>query len=299
MKNKERFIRTAVHKEPGRGLLWPHSAWPETRERWLSEGMPADYEWGYDFPPGEGTLNIDIGYRPPWDTGVIEQDDTYFIARDEYGIIRKYPKSGREGIAQFIAFPAAGRDDWKKLEPRLAPGAQGRFPDNWPVQAARLSLADVVVTFGNSHLCGFYSFIREVMGDEEALYLLYDDPGLVREMLEFQVCRLSTLLQCASRDITVDRLFIWEDMCYKNGPLISPEMFREFLMTPYQRLIECARDCGVRVVDLDSDGNVEKLIPLWIEAGGYIPAADHSIPPDVSFDNFKFYLDCLADLVGR
>jgi uroporphyrinogen decarboxylase len=34
-----------------------------------------------------------------------------------------------------------------------------------------------------------------------------------------------------------------------------------------------------------------RQVPYLIEAGGYIPSIDHSIPPDVSYPNFMYYLD--------
>lgn len=36
--------------------------------------------------------------------------------------------------------------------------------------------------------------------------------------------------------------------------------------------------------------HLKELIPL-IEQGGYIPTVDHLVPPDVSWDNFRYYMD--------
>ena len=36
--------------------------------------------------------------------------------------------------------------------------------------------------------------------------------------------------------------------------------------------------------------HLKELIPL-IEQGGYIPTVDHLIPPEVSWDNFQFYME--------
>jgi uroporphyrinogen decarboxylase len=36
---------------------------------------------------------------------------------------------------------------------------------------------------------------------------------------------------------------------------------------------------------------INKVILPLIEQGGYIPTIDHSIPPDVSYNNFLYYLD--------
>jgi uroporphyrinogen decarboxylase len=31
------------------------------------------------------------------------------------------------------------------------------------------------------------------------------------------------------------------------------------------------------------------MIPL-IEEGGFIPTVDHTVPPDISLDNFRYYM---------
>jgi uroporphyrinogen decarboxylase len=71
----------------------------------------------------------------------------------------------------------------------------------------------------------------------------------------------------------VDSAEFWEDMCYKNGPMISPAMFREFMMPYYKRLINFLRDHGVRHFCVDTDGDCRALIPLFLECGmtGMLP----------------------------
>ena len=44
-------------------------------------------------------------------------------------------------------------------------------------------------------------------------------------------------------------------------------------------------------------GEVQRLRPV-IDEGGYMPACDHNVPPDVSLDNYAFFAECLLDL-GR
>ena len=82
-----------------------------------------------------------------------------------------------------------------------------------------------------------------------------------------------TLYEPAIRDLRPDFAFIWEDMCYKNGPLIAPRTFRAFLLPAYQKLTRFLKQMGVKNIIVDSDGNVEKLIPLWLEGGvtGLLP----------------------------
>jgi uroporphyrinogen decarboxylase len=43
-----------------------------------------------------------------------------------------------------------------------------------------------------------------------------------------------------------------------------------------------------------------RQLPFLLESGGYIPTIDHSIPPDVSYDNFLYYLAVKKKLIeGR
>ncbi len=44
------------------------------------------------------------------------------------------------------------------------------------------------------------------------------------------------------------------------------------------------------------DRELERLRPL-VEAGGYIPCVDHRVPPDVSFENYLYYLEKKKDIL--
>ncbi len=58
-----------------------------------------------------------------------------------------------------------------------------------------------------------------------------------------------------------------EDMCYNHGMFISPAHFREFCAPAYREIGEIARDCGVAMVAIDTDGNYMDLVPLVEECG--------------------------------
>lgn len=45
------------------------------------------------------------------------------------------------------------------------------------------------------------------------------------------------------------------------------------------------------------DAEVERKVPPLVEQGGYIPCCDHSVPPDVSWENFRHYRRRLTELV--
>jgi uroporphyrinogen decarboxylase len=65
----------------------------------------------------------------------------------------------------------------------------------------------------------------------------------------------------------IDVFGFWEDMGFKTGPLLGPEMMRRYLLPRYRRVVEYLRSRGVEFISLDSDGDITKLIPVWLDAG--------------------------------
>lgn len=58
-----------------------------------------------------------------------------------------------------------------------------------------------------------------------------------------------------------------EDNCYRGGMLLSPRHFVELCSPSYRELCALARDCGVPMVAVDTDGNAMELVPLLVDCG--------------------------------
>jgi uroporphyrinogen decarboxylase len=98
--------------------------------------------------------------------------------------------------------------------------------------------------------------------------LLLDDPEFAREMIDFWQQFVSRLLERAFAEHFVpDYVMVSEDMAYKEKPMIGPDMSRRFLLPCWRAWAEQCRSAGVPVYEVDSDGHVGLLIPVWIEAG--------------------------------
>ena len=59
----------------------------------------------------------------------------------------------------------------------------------------------------------------------------------------------------------------WEDICFKNGPLMSPEIFDELCAKHYKKRTDLCKKYGIDIISLDCDGVIEKLIPTWVKNG--------------------------------
>jgi uroporphyrinogen decarboxylase len=111
-------------------------------------------------------------------------------------------------------------------------------------------------------------FLRSLMGPEDLLYMFYDDPGLIHDCLQTWCELTDQIVAHTQQHISLDELFIGEDICYNNGPLISPEMIEEFLMPYYRIVVGNARKRQIDPqrklhVQVDTDGKAMPVIDLY------------------------------------
>jgi len=105
------------------------------------------------------------------------------------------------------------------------------------------------------------------MGDENLAFAFYDTPDLVHDMMEYYTDMAIKLWEKQVTNVEFDLIECWEDMASKNGSLISPQIFREFMTPCYRRIASFAREHGIKVILVDSDGLIEELTALMLEAG--------------------------------
>ena len=121
-------------------------------------------------------------------------------------------------------------------------------------------------------LDGFFWYPRKLFGIEPHLYAFYDEPALMhrmnRDLADFHLRVLERLLPVYQPEF----MTFAEDMSYNHGPMLSKELFGEFMLPYYRKVIPVLREAGVKVL-IDTDGNVEPLIPWFAEAGieGVLP----------------------------
>jgi len=75
----------------------------------------------------------------------------------------------------------------------------------------------------------------------------------------------------------------------KRASNVSPQKWRK----QFGRTLRLWGGVDKRVLSLGRDAvrqHLKELIPL-IEEGGFIPTVDHTVPPEVSWDNFRSYMD--------
>ena len=273
MKHKERFQAAINYKPFDRVPCWYFGVWDETLARWKQEGLQGGLhdipaETGLD-PDFEQRLFPDQGVRNIYPIGdleeqVLEETDQYKVIRNAIGGVEKIGKHGSSIHEHIEPALKPTQKDWERFKTYLVSDDPRRWVPGHEERLKEINNRDGVLTFLGGSM---YGMLRDWMGVVDLSMLAYDDPKLFQEMTHWlgdyfiEVNR--PLLEKASFDFT----YIWEDCCFNTGPLISPSLMREFMLEPYQRLVEFYRSMGVPQVLLDSDGKIDDLIPVWLDAG--------------------------------
>jgi hypothetical protein len=207
-----------------------------------------------------------VDYSPMFPKKVLEQTSEYIVYRDSFGVTNKNDP-GMKSLPMELDNPVKDRKSWEQYKVHYAEETiPKRLPANWDRIAARLRERDFPIRLGGTN-GGFLGFPRQIMGLTTYLVTLYDDPALIHDICDTFLRFLLAYYDRIIRDVQVDCILIWEDMAGKQGSLISPAHFREFLAPRYRAMVGFAREVGVEVVLTDSDGYVEDLIPLIVETG--------------------------------
>ena len=267
MNSRERY-RAVTHFEPF-DRLFRHEMWPydETLKRWHAEGLGRDDDYrriaGYD---RFETAPVNVGLAYGYDCETLEYTDRYETYRDRDGVIKKKLRdTPPPGMPQYLDFPLKDRQTWKTdFLPRLDPKSPCRIPTHWESLKKQYAERDFPLGVGAGSIFGW---LRNWIGVENIALMLYDDLAFVREMMNHLGDLAAEVLRKVVFDVQFDFAVMWEDMAYKTASLISPKHVRELMMPNYRKITDVLHQAGIDVIMLDSDGNVEELIPLWLEVG--------------------------------
>lgn len=267
----------------------------ETLEKWAHEGHFSldEIKGAWDANPGETTLASRLGFdfnwrtvfspnwtlQPMFDTQVIAEfpDGSQHI-RNGFGVtILQKPDAG--SIPAEIGHLLKDRESWEEhykprmqftpervttgYVPRVTEPAIPFTPDGLALLQSDTREYPLGLEAGS-----LYGRIRDMIGIEELCYLQVDDEELFIEIIDTtaELC-----YQCVKYTLETgahfDFMHFWEDIAYKNGPLVNPSLFYEKVGPHYQRITELAARFGLDIVSLDCDGCIDALIPTWIDNG--------------------------------
>ena len=218
-----------------------------------------------DVPPQ--VLPVSCGPWPSLATGPIDEDEDTYIHYNSWGIKRRDFKQG-ESMSEFLEFPIKNRADWVRYrDAYLNPDDPRRLDTGWCAIGKEWMEQGYPIQLGTFPDAGVFGPYRWLMGDEEGLVALHTLPDLAHEIMDHITTLYLAVWENVVREVRVDVIHLWEDMCYVAGPLISPKMWEGFLGPNYRRIKAFARAHDIPVISVDTDGQPERITPPMIRAG--------------------------------
>ena len=307
MTNREREQATLNFQKPeGRGTVaetfYP---WVLTTNRFKEEGMPAEIadgakditnnivgnkanqtekylaaEWGRGVMEYEQYLGFDpvrrIHFVLPFrrfEEKIIEETPEHIIKQDIYG--RQVIKNTGSDLELDYKPVIETMEDWKNLKLHAEKELEAYFSDE-QIEAAYGHLAEGHNRGDYSirlNIEGFFWVPRELLGIEAHMYAFYDEPELLHAINDYILEIYRTKLLKVIDLVQPDVIYFMEDLSGKNGPMVSPDCFEEFVADYYRALIPLFKKHGVGNVFVDTDGDFARLIPNFMDAGvdGFLP----------------------------
>jgi uroporphyrinogen decarboxylase len=343
MNARERFLCVLNGQIPDRVPIHD-TYWETTIERWHGEGLPANVA-PEDYFQTE-MVRIAGDYTLQFPQRLVKTGDHSRTYWDADGALRQDLKMPEGWTSQWLDFTIKTKEDLLTHRERFR-YSESRISDE-VLDSYRRARAQGKFVAYSGHACFHPTWMR--IGFDNELVLMHEQPEFIHDLFAAQTQLMIDIYEgMRRRGIEFDGAFMADDLGYVKSPLISPRMYRELVFPYHKRLCDHWAKDGLKTI-LHSDGNVQPLIPHFLEAGfaalhpleakagldvrqlkqeyggrlvlfgnidvrklagtreeieeeisaklpvakaggGYIYHSDHSVPHDVSFENYCFALD--------
>lgn len=268
--------------------------WGETLQKWAQEGHLTEEEartWG-DGNPTDAIISKKLGFdfdwqcffythsslKPCFEGRTLKEfpDGSRHVLNGDGMVILQRPEAG--SIPAEIDHLLKDRQAWEEHYQWRLQWSEERITDTQVLVNDRMvRYADGGLDFLKSgkrdylyglHCGSLYGGIRGMLGVQGAAYLQVDDEELFDEIIDTvgDLCyrNVESVLKTGAQ---FDTGHFWEDICFKNGPLISPAVFKAKVGPHYRRITDLLKKHGIDIVSLDCDGKIDALVPIWLENG--------------------------------
>lgn len=241
-------------------------------EGYINDGTDLNALFGYD---PQAVLKLgqlggcEASLFPCFEEKVLEDRGKYELVQDFAGRHILCFKGRRNGfMPEYVGHPVATVADYEeKIAWRMDPSSPERYTDlsERMTDAAAFSAQGGIIS---QNIVGGYMYLRSLIGPETLLYTFYDDPALIHRCMEGWFRLADAVSARHQQFVDFDEVFFDEDICYNHGPLISPDMIREFLFPYYRQLLQNIRSRQkdknrTLHFNLDSDGYCIPIITLY------------------------------------
>ena len=269
MTDRDRFNNQMHYKPIDRCFNMEFGYWLENFEKWkefkennITNNDEADIFFNFDEIKA---ISGSIWMIPPFGDGKVisETDDKKTIINAD-GLIAEVPKDGHDTIPHFIKSSVVTPDDWKECKKRFSIDHPDRKIDIEKYKGKHPK--DRTYPLGVD--CGsMIGKIRDMLTFEGLAYAMYDYPDMVEDMVETSCLLVEDFLDQVLPQFEFDFAAGWEDICFKNGPIVSVDFFNRVVVPRYKRINKKLKEYNIDIWYIDCDGDVRPILKGFLEGG--------------------------------
>jgi len=269
MTDRERFNRQMHYLPVDRCFNMEFGYWEENFQQWdifvengIKNNAQADRFFNFD---RIGNVGGRIWMSPAFESRILEETENTRITINGNGLIAEVPKDGHDTIPHYLKASIQTPEDWKReKEVRFNRDDPARRVDVQALKKAYPPDREFPLGVGCGSMIGR---IRDMLTFEGVAYAIYDYPDMLEDMVETACLLVEDFLDQVLGEIDFDYASGWEDICFKNGPIVSLDFFTNVVVPRYKRIGKKIRQHGIDLWYTDCDGDVRPLLPGFMEAG--------------------------------
>ncbi len=269
MTDRERFNNQMHYKPVDRCFNMEFGYWLENYTKWsifTENGITNEAEANtfFSFDRIESVAG-NVWLNPAFPETVIEETATTKILMNGDGLLAEVLKDGHATIPHYVKASIVTPDDWKRCkEERFRKDDPERKVDTAALKAEHPPDRDYPL---GVHCGSMIGRVRNMLTFEGLAYACYDYPNMVEDMVETACVMVEDFLDQVLPHIDFDYASGWEDICFKNGPIVSVNFFNDVVVPRYKRINKKLKTAGIDIWYTDCDGDVRPLLKGFMEGG--------------------------------
>ncbi|NLK07536.1 MAG: hypothetical protein GX316_02420 [Firmicutes bacterium] len=269
MTDRERFNNQMFYKPVDRSFNMEFGYWDENFQLWdifVENGITTNEEADIFFNFDQfKVLSGNVWMSPPFSETVVQETANTKILINEDGLLAEVPKDAHDTIPRYIESSIVTPADWREVKAR-------RFQRDDPARIVDFDSLKAAHGPGRNYPLGvdcgsMIGRIRNMLTFEGLAYAMYDYPDMVEDMVETCCVLVEDWLDQILPHIEFDFATGWEDICFKGGPIVSVDFFKNVVTPRYKRINEKLKSHGIELWYTDCDGDVRPLLPHFLEGG--------------------------------
>jgi uroporphyrinogen decarboxylase len=208
-------------------------------------------------------------------------------------LCRRTPASGFIEVIKYAGYSIDSLNKFEFDPPALPERFENPLPDN--SHHPRPFTEELSELSSKAFLCGNvydpFETLARTIGLKNALIALKTNPDELKPTLELfgNYMKELGIAQLEHKSGDLSGIWIWGDIAYNRGLMMSPSTYRELILPPLKDMCSAFLEKGVKII-YHTDGNPREVLPDLIQAGVHAVHPTEQVPGmelDVLLDEFR------------